>query len=373
MIKYNQFSSIVSLAAVTIALATGRTTATTAFLRNCQKSGHCRRWNHFWKSSQSRSFIRNRTVSTYSRTNPTPNFLLSTRHYPFVSFPNFRLSIRKVMSSALLNTAITDDSKDDNQQQETKVQVLQFIDIGANLLDERFINGTYRGTYRHESDFANIIERATDIGMKKIIVTCGTIEESKQTIEMIRTKWRHQYPNIHFTCTVGVHPTRCQQVFCPSNDDVSGNNDQDQKDTILLQELLHISLDGMKDNTVVAIGEIGLDYDRLEFCSKDIQQKYLIKQLQVLARQTQLPLFLHNRSVGTDLYTILKEHKDCWDHNNDNGNGVVHSFDDTIELANLFINDLDFYIGINGCSLRTNENLQTVSQIQLNRILLETE
>jgi Tat protein secretion system quality control protein TatD with DNase activity len=53
--------------------------------------------------------------------------------------------------------------------------------------------------------------------------------------------------------------------------------------------------------------------------------------------------------------------------------GVVHSFDDTLELAQLFMNDLGLYIGLNGCSLRTKENLATVQQLPLDRILLETE
>jgi TatD DNase family protein len=47
--------------------------------------------------------------------------------------------------------------------------------------------------------------------------------------------------------------------------------------------------------TVVAYGEIGLDNDRLEFCSKEIQQHYLVRQLKGVAIPVNLPLFLHNR------------------------------------------------------------------------------
>lgn len=232
---------------------------------------------------------------------------------------------------------------------------MKFIDIGANLLDDRFLHGIYRGKFRHAPDLPHVMERASATCIDKLILTAGTLEESRKAVQMAR-QWRNEFPQIDFRCTVGVHPTRCQQEFEDANDMTP-----DQ----VIQELLEIVKDGMQDHTVVAIGEIGLDYDRLEFSSADIQQKYLKLQLEALEHQG-LPLFLHNRSVGTDLLDILRglsttRHK-----------GVVHSFDDSLELAQQFI-ELGFDIGLNGCSLRTEENLQVVRELPLTSIQLETD
>lgn len=238
---------------------------------------------------------------------------------------------------------------------------LRFVDIGANLLEERFTHGIYRGTFRHEPDLDLIWQRAFSVGCRKIILTAGTIAESRAAVHKAR-EWNQdsRNPGIQFHSTVGVHPTRCRQEFV---DGKAADNAHD-----LLDELYEIARDGQSDGTVVAIGEIGLDYDRLEFCPKDIQQNYLVQQLQHLAKPTGLPLFLHNRSVGKDLHDVLVAHRDCW-----KAGGVVHSFDDTAELAERFL-QLGLYIGLNGCSLRTPESLQVCYEsLPLDRILLETD
>lgn len=224
----------------------------------------------------------------------------------------------------------------------------RFVDVGANLLDPMF-HGVYRGKERHPSDLDLVLERAWENGLDKIVITAGTLEESEAAVELARKNAGRTF------CTVGVHPTRCGE-FGETEEELEAH----------LEKLSTVCRSGTTDGTVVALGEMGLDYARTEFCDPKTQARGLEAQLR-LAETTGLPLFLHNRDSGDDLYSTLKEHR------HEFSRGVVHSFDGSAELARRFTNDLDLYIGLNGCSLKTPENLEVVKTIPIDRILLETD
>jgi len=220
---------------------------------------------------------------------------------------------------------------------------MKFIDIGANLTDSMY-SGEYNGSSKHVPDLESVLDRAREGGVVKMMVTGGNLEESRKAIELAKE-------HIDLFATVGCHPTRCNE-FDENGPDEYFNN---------LLKLINENTD-----QVVAVGEFGLDYDRTKFCTPEVQKKYFEKQLD-LCQATQLPLFLHCRAAAQDFVHILSENIEKV-----SSGGVVHSFDGTAEERDRIL-DLGFYIGINGCSLKTEENLQVMSGIPVDKLMIETD
>lgn len=123
-------------------------------------------------------------------------------------------------------------------------------------------------------------------------------------------------------------------------------------------------LEQHKDH-IVAIGECGLDYDRFHYADKETQLKAFPIHFD-WAEKFDLPMYLHSRNCKTDFLNIVKANRKRFK------GGVVHSFTgDLEELTELIA--MGLYIGVNGCSLKTSENIEIVKQIPLDLIMLESE
>jgi TatD DNase family protein len=218
---------------------------------------------------------------------------------------------------------------------------MHFVDIAANLTDAMY-NGLYNDRAVHSPDLGVVLDRANAAGVIRTVVTAGTLEQSREALRLARSRG-------NLFSTVGIHPTRAREF--------NGRIDH------VVQELLDI-VESAKEK-VVAIGELGLDYDRLHFSSV-AEQKPAFEAQFVLAEKTGLPLFLHDRNTRGDFAAIIRANRQRF------STGVVHSFTGTLDEMREYIAQ-DLYIGLNGCSLKTKDNIDVAKLVPLDRLMLETD
>lgn len=59
-------------------------------------------------------------------------------------------------------------------------------DIGANLTDEMY-QGIYHGSKKHEADLSQVLKRAWEAGLSKMIITGTSLSDSKAAVELAKT------------------------------------------------------------------------------------------------------------------------------------------------------------------------------------------
>jgi TatD DNase family protein len=117
---------------------------------------------------------------------------------------------------------------------------------------------------------------------------------------------------------------------------------------------------------VVAIGETGLDYYRLE---GDLGwQRDRFRTHIRAARECAKPLVIHTRSAAADTLAIMREERA------DEVGGVMHCFTETFDVAQAAI-DLGFHVSFSGIVTFKNavELQQVARSVPLERMLIETD
>lgn len=152
--------------------------------------------------------------------------------------------------------------------------------------------------------------------------------------------------NKNIFATVGVHPHEAKSF-----------------DVGTVEKIEEIS----KNQKVVAIGEIGLDY-YYDFAPRELQKDILKKQI-MLASKLDLPCVFHVRDAMGDFLNILRELAP-----NYRIKGVVHSFSGSIESAKALVG-YGLFLGINGIVTFKNANkiIEVVKEIDLQHLLIETD
>ena len=204
---------------------------------------------------------------------------------------------------------------------------MQFIDTHTHQ---------YREYY--PDNFDEVVQRALDAGVNKMILGCVNSNTPEQIQNAISC-----YPE-HFYALVGLHP-----------EDVKENYEQ---------ELANLE-PHLADTNVIGVGEIGLDYywDR----TYEEQQKEVFFRQLCWARDRKLPLSLHIRSAYAEAIEILKK------FNSGELTGVMHCFSGGIQEAQWAV-EHSFALGVGGTITFKNNKLQAIlPQIGLQHLVLETD
>ncbi len=162
---------------------------------------------------------------------------------------------------------------------------------------------------------------------------------------------------------VGLHPIqlRAQEIE-------EKENGETIKFTIPAEEFSEeYYADLARQDKVVAIGEIGLDYYR-NAAAKELQQEVLLKQLDLAIRLNK-PILVHCREAHEDLQRIFKE----WTSTGKSlPSGVLHSFSGTMAQAQEYLK-MGFHLGFNGIISFARDYDEVVREMPLDRLLIETD
>ncbi len=128
---------------------------------------------------------------------------------------------------------------------------------------------------------------------------------------------------------------------------------------------LNIIKDCVKEDKIVAIGEIGLDW-YWNYGTKQEQIELFENQL-VFADKFDLPVIIHNRNADKEILETLKRTMP-------KKGGLIHCFSSDYDFAKKIL-DMGFYISFAGnLTYKKALNIQdTARKIPLDRILLETD
>ncbi len=209
-----------------------------------------------------------------------------------------------------------------------------FFDSHCHLTDDRLL-----------PQLTEVLARAADAKVGAMMSISSDLDDTARILELCQ-------PN-RIWASAGVHPASALQW-----------NDEDS-DTKLT--------DFARDERVLAIGEIGLDYiyddahPDYPGATRKRQADVFEAQLQI-ASDNHLPIVIHNREADNDLLAIVAAWKDRLH------GGVFHCFGSSPAVARRVL-DLGFHLGFTGIvSFKNAHQTQEVAALcPLDRMLIETD
>ena len=201
-----------------------------------------------------------------------------------------------------------------------------FIDSHAHLDDRRF-----------NKDRDMIIKNLKENKVDYVFNIGADLKTSEASLRLAK-----KYDNIY--AVVGVHPHSAKTV-----------NEK------TIERLRTMS----KEDKVIAIGEIGLDY-HYDNSPRDVQVKWFKEQLK-LAKEVDLPVVIHTRDAAQETFDILKKESQGL-------RAILHCYSGSVEMAEEYAK-LGFYISLAGPLTFNNARVsrEVAKAIPLGRLLIETD
>ncbi|MBQ8351071.1 MAG: TatD family hydrolase [Clostridia bacterium] len=213
---------------------------------------------------------------------------------------------------------------------------MALFDSHAHYFDARFASEECPG------GVDRLLDTLTAMGDIGGIVNVGTdIPSSHAAIAQAK-----RYPAMY--AAAGIHPSDAQRY-------------PDMASELTKLETL---LQHAKENKIVALGEIGLDYHYPE-TDKKFQAEYLDAQL-ALAVRYDMPVIIHDREAHGDCFDAICRHPGVF--------GVFHSYSGSAEMAQDLIRR-GFYISFSGTITFKNATkiAAVAASLPHDRVLIETD
>jgi TatD DNase family protein len=211
--------------------------------------------------------------------------------------------------------------------------------------------------YGDEADAVVLRAKEAEVGMNVV----GTqYDTSKAAVELAE-----KHDNVW--ATIGLHPIHTSKSyhdtkelgpsFAEASEGKEGFVSRGEIFDIAAYEAL------AESDRVIAIGECGLDYFRLDADTKDVQKVAFIEQIE-LANRLQKPLMLHIRNAYEDALEVLRAHAKV--------KGDVHFFAGDWDMAKKFL-DIGFTLSFTGVITFTHDYDEVIRNAPLDMLLSETD
>ena len=187
-------------------------------------------------------------------------------------------------------------------------------------------------------DDRNLVIQRCRKQLQAVITSCADPRYLTLTVKLTR-----QYMGFVFA-TASIHPSYVQKY---SNEDIKK----------------YIERIKTSKESIIAIGETGLDYNWIKDYEWQERQKNLFRRLIKLAKDLQLPLVIHSRDAIEDVIEILEQ--------SEVKKVQMHMFTNHNFLKRVLEND--WTISINTLLLRSKSQRKIVRDCPLENLMLETD